>query len=107
MGMATGHMDVMDDILLPLLVTRSLPRPVAFIYTQMCGYVHTQQLRSHITQTLAKETTGSTATHSKIDLVKVWNSLSMFRKRGPQGHRGHLFPAELSSGHLSLCSLEQ
>lgn len=73
-------------------------------YMGMCT---AQQLRSHITQALAKETTGSTATHNKIDLVHVWNSLSMFRKMGPPGHHGHLFPAGLSSGHLNLCSLEQ
>lgn len=40
MGMATGHMDLMDDTLLPILVIHSLPRPVAFICTQMHGNVH-------------------------------------------------------------------
>lgn len=58
MGMATGHMDLMDDILLPLLVTAASPDPWPLSTPKCMDMCTAQQLRSHIAQTLAKETTG-------------------------------------------------
>lgn len=40
MRMATGHRDLMGDLLLPIPVTHSLPRPVAFLLAQKHGHVH-------------------------------------------------------------------
>lgn len=38
MRMATGHTDLIDNILLPILVTHSVPRPVVLICNQMHGH---------------------------------------------------------------------
>lgn len=94
MRMAIGHIDQIDDLLLPILVTPSLPRPVVLICSQRHGHVHNPAFREpRLPNSGKRGHRKHWVPRSKISLVQVWNSLFRFRKKDPQGHYGHLFPA--------------